>query len=48
MSTWEDWHSNGINEERILENVETGLANGIKNYIIDEGWFGPWTYEECI
>jgi len=39
--TWADWHSNDINEEMILENIEIGLANGIKNYIIDDGWFGP-------
>lgn len=39
--TWADWHSNDINDRMILENVEFGLSNGIKNYIIDDGWFGP-------
>lgn len=39
--SWSDWHSNDMNEEVILENVEQGLKLGIKNYIIDDGWFGP-------
>ena len=39
--SWTDWHSDDVTEEVILDNVKEGLAIGITNYIIDDGWFGP-------
>ncbi|NMO98224.1 alpha-galactosidase [Paenibacillus lemnae] len=39
--TWADWHSNDMTSDMILENVKLGLELGIRNYIIDDGWFGP-------
>lgn len=39
--SWTDWHSDNVTEAVILENVKQGVSLGIKNYIIDDGWFGP-------
>ena len=39
--SWTDWMSDNVTDEVILENVREGVAIGIKNYIIDDGWFGP-------
>ncbi|HBE01434.1 MAG: hypothetical protein A2096_02975 [Spirochaetes bacterium GWF1_41_5] len=39
--SWTDWHSDGVTSRVILDNVREGLTMGIKNYIIDDGWFGP-------
>ena len=39
--SWTDWHSDDVTEEVILDNVQNGVKLGIKNYIIDDGWFGP-------
>ncbi|MCD4824364.1 MAG: alpha-galactosidase [Phycisphaerae bacterium] len=39
--SWTDWHSDNVTEEVILDNIREGLKIGIKNYIIDDGWFGP-------
>jgi hypothetical protein len=39
--SWTDWHSDNVTEEVILDNVRQGLELGIKNFIIDDGWFGP-------
>lgn len=39
--SWTDWHSDDVNEEVIMRNVKEGVRLGIKNYIIDDGWFGP-------
>ena len=38
---WTDWHSDTVNEDVVLANVEAGLALGMKNFILDDGWFGP-------
>ena len=39
--SWTDWHSDNVNEEVVLDNIAKGVKLGIKNYIIDDGWFGP-------
>ncbi len=39
--SWTDWHSDDVNEEVILKQVEAGVSVGIKNFIVDDGWFGP-------
>lgn len=39
--SWTDWHSDNVTEDVILENVKIGIPLGIKNYIVDDGWFGP-------
>ena len=38
--SWTDWDSAKVTEAVVRENVEEGLKLGIKNYIIDDGWFG--------
>lgn len=38
--SWTDWDSADVNEEIVLDNVEEGVKLGIKNYIVDDGWFG--------
>ena len=38
--SWTDWDSAKVIEAVVRENVEEGLKLGIKNYIIDDGWFG--------
>lgn len=39
--SWTDWFSDDVTDEVILDNVKAGVKLGIKNYIIDDGWFGP-------
>ncbi|MDZ4198781.1 MAG: alpha-galactosidase [Kiritimatiellia bacterium] len=39
--SWTDWFSNDVTASVILDNARKGLALGIRNYIIDDGWFGP-------
>lgn len=39
--SWTDWHSDQVTEKVILDNVKLGVDLGIKNFIIDDGWFGP-------
>ncbi len=39
--SWTDWMSDDVTDEVIVHNVEEGVKLGIKNYIIDDGWFGP-------
>ena len=39
--SWTDWFSNDITEQVIRDNVAEGVKLGKKNYIIDDGWFGP-------
>ncbi|WFR61356.1 alpha-galactosidase [Paenibacillus amylolyticus] len=39
--TWADWHSNDITSDIIVDNVRKGVDLGIRNFIIDDGWFGP-------
>ncbi len=39
--SWTDWFSDNVTEQVILDNVRAGVSLGIKNYIIDDGWFGP-------
>lgn len=39
--SWTDWFSDNVTQEVILANVKEGVKLGIKNYIIDDGWFGP-------
>ena len=38
--SWTDWDSAEVNETIVLDNVEEGVKLGIKNYIVDDGWFG--------
>lgn len=38
--SWTDWDSARVNEQVVRENVEQGLGLGIRNFIIDDGWFG--------
>lgn len=39
--SWTDWFSDDVTDEVILDNVKAGVELGIKNFIIDDGWFGP-------
>lgn len=39
--SWTDWFSDDVTDEVILASVREGVKLGIKNYIIDDGWFGP-------
>ncbi len=39
--SWTDWASDDIGEDMVLENVKIGLDVGVRNFIIDDGWFGP-------
>ncbi len=39
--SWTDWFSDHVTDAVIEENVTEGVKLGIKNYIIDDGWFGP-------
>lgn len=39
--SWTDWFSDNVTDEVIVNNVKQGVKLGIKNYIIDDGWFGP-------
>ena len=38
--SWVDWDSKDINSEMLLENMKEGVELGIKNFIIDDGWYG--------
>lgn len=38
--SWVDWDSSDINTEMLLANMEAGVQLGIKNFIIDDGWYG--------
>ena len=38
---WTDWHSDRVNHDLMIANVRAGLDLGIRNFIIDDGWFGP-------
>lgn len=39
--SWTDWFSDDVTDEVIVKNVKEGVKLGIRNYIIDDGWFGP-------
>lgn len=39
--SWTDWASDDISADMVLENVKIGLDVGVRNFIIDDGWFGP-------
>lgn len=39
--SWTDWASDDIGADMVLENVKIGLGVGVRNFIIDDGWFGP-------
>ncbi len=39
--SWTDWFSGDVTAEVILANVREGLKLGIRNFVIDDGWFGP-------
>ncbi|MET9730531.1 alpha-galactosidase [Streptomyces sp. NPDC006458] len=39
--SWTDWASDDIGQDMVLENIEIGLDVGVRNFIIDDGWFGP-------
>ena len=38
--SWTDWKSSDIDEKLILEQARQGLELGIRNFILDDGWFG--------
>lgn len=38
--SWVDWDSKDITTEMILDNVKRGMEIEIKNYIVDDGWYG--------
>lgn len=38
---WTDYHSDQVTDQVMERNVTLGLELGIRNYIIDDGWFGP-------
>lgn len=38
--SWVDWDSKDINTKMLLENMKIGISLGIKNFIIDDGWYG--------
>lgn len=38
--SWVDWDSKDINSKMLLENMIAGVELGIKNFIIDDGWYG--------
>jgi hypothetical protein len=39
--SWTDWFSDDVTDQVILRSVREGVRLGIRNYIIDDGWFGP-------
>ncbi|MEU4384633.1 alpha-galactosidase [Promicromonospora sp. NPDC023805] len=39
--SWTDWDSADVDEELVLQNVAAGVALGVRNFILDDGWFGP-------
>ena len=39
--SWTDWFSDDVTDKVMLANVKEGIKLGIRNYIIDDGWFGP-------
>jgi hypothetical protein len=39
--SWTDWFSDDVTDKVMLANVREGVKLGIRNYIIDDGWFGP-------
>jgi len=39
--SWTDWFSDNVTDQVIVRSVAEGVPLGIKNYIIDDGWFGP-------
>jgi len=38
--SWVEWDSKDIHEEMLLANMKAGVYLGIKNFIIDDGWYG--------
>lgn len=38
--SWTDWDSANVNDQIVLDNVDEGVKLGIRNYIVDDGWFG--------
>lgn len=38
--SWVDWDSKDINDKMLLSNIKSGVELGIKNFIIDDGWYG--------
>ncbi|MBN1673432.1 MAG: alpha-galactosidase [Kiritimatiellae bacterium] len=39
--SWTDWFSDDVTDAVIVRSVREGVKLGIRNYIIDDGWFGP-------
>ncbi len=39
--SWTDWFSGDVTDRVVLENVREGVRLGIRNFVIDDGWFGP-------
>lgn len=38
---WTDWHSDRVDHALMLAQAAAGRALGFRNFIIDDGWFGP-------
>lgn len=38
--SWVDWDSKDLNTDMLLQNIQIGVSLGIKNFIIDDGWYG--------
>ena len=39
--SWTDWFSDDVTDQVMLASVREGVKLGIRNFIIDDGWFGP-------
>lgn len=39
--TWVDWSSDQVDQELVRQNIQRAAELGIKNVIVDDGWFGP-------
>lgn len=39
--SWTDWDSADVDADLVLQNVAAGVALGVRNFILDDGWFGP-------
>ncbi|ROS75884.1 melibiase [Curtobacterium sp. PhB130] len=39
--SWVDWSSDQVDQLLVLDNARRGAKLGIRNIIIDDGWFGP-------
>jgi len=38
--SWTDWNSHDVDDALMLEQIEEGIDLGVRNFILDDGWFG--------